>query len=560
MRALPLILLLFANALSAEVVKFDVPEWGYTVDAVAGSGNGPLRRLEPGSTAEVGPDEVLWVSMYNSEDLARIVALNELAPVHRLEFRGRRNRELQATEHGIIGQLTQLRGLSIPSTANADALATIAALEHLTELELFYGTSSGAALAVIAKLPNLTKLRLAHLSGITDTGLDVLGTLAALQVLQVYRLPDVGAAAFRAIASLPALRDCRIDLETCPGPHYSALADNHSITDLRLSWGKADAAATVAVVASMKSVKRLELQFGEALADEHVPVLAAMPGLRCLRLSGHTRLTGRTLGTLATSGRLEELFLWGCPISNDGIKQIGMLSSLRALSLNRATVADSEGLLPLRALTAMRELRLYVPQFDDAAAAILASMPELEALSIANTKVSSTALSYLSGHGALKSLNLRDCVKVGDRGLVSISDVLTLEVLEFRNTGISPCGIVRLKTLKRLKTLDVSYTWVTLSALRHLSDLPIEVIYAEGCPDLSWEYCGGLKSMKALQRIELGRDTSFVFEGHGEDRRVTYRVEFREQANEDPSDRDSDPRAAPKPPARADHLEESPKS
>ena len=559
MRALPLILLLFANALSAEVVKFDVPEWGYTVDAVAGSGNGALRRLEPGSTAEVGPDEVLWVSLYNSEDLARIVALNELAPVHRLEFRGRRNRELQATEHEIIGQLTQLRGLSIPSTANADALAAIAALEHLTELELFEGTSSDDALAVIAKLPTLTTLKLNELSGITDAGLAVLGTLPALERLELYRLPDVDATAFRAIASLPALKACRLVLDSCPGLHFCALQDNQRITDLRLHWGKADVAATLAVVASMKSVKRLELEFGKALTDEHVTVLAAMPGLRCLHLLGHTRLTGRTLATLAASGQLEELFLWGCPIDNNGIKQISMLSGLRALSLDKATVADSEGLLPLRALTAMRELRLNVPQFDDPAAAILASMPELETLSIRDTKVSSAALSYLSGHGALNSLDVRDCVKVGDRGLMSISDVLTLEFLDLRNTGTSPTGIARLKTLTRLKWLDVSYTWVTLSALRHLSNLPLEVIYAEGCPDLAWEYCGGLKNMKALQRIEFGDDGSFVFASDGEQRSASYCLP-KEMPNEDPYDRDSDPRAAPKPPARADRLEDSPKS
>ncbi len=97
----------------------------------------------------------------------------------------------------------------------------------------------------------------------------------------------------------------------------------------------------------------------------------------------------------------------------------------------------------------------------------------LTMLSLANTAVTDNELSVVQGCKNIKILNLNDCVRITDAGLVHFAESKGLSVVELQNTAITDAGLEYLKTHKNLLQLKLKGTKVTAKGVAVLArELP----------------------------------------------------------------------------------------
>jgi hypothetical protein len=284
------------------------------------------------------------------------------------------------------------------------------------------------------------------------------------------------------------------------------------------------------------------------LTDECVTPLARLCNLQSLDLAYCEGIRGHGFAKFAASGALRELNLESTGLDGIGAAEIARITSLELLDLASCNSLQDNGLIALFGLTDLRSLcvqgclhlsaaafvglgRLTQLQsfnatytkFGTEAAVQLAALTQLENLRLSDTAIDSSALSHISRTVTLRSLDLAECPRVGDRGLGHLAALTNLEYLRLEKTGITGKGLRHLAKMTKLRSLDLQCTNVDGAGLEALQHLKIDWIYTKDCPGVEPRSAAG-------DRI--------VEDAH-------------DYANEDPSD-NSNP---PKPPPPADPAE-----
>lgn len=227
------------------------------------------------------------------------------------------------------------------------------------------------------------------------------------------------------IAALPKFSGLkRLDLS---GAHISpksleTVAQLTSLESLRINAIPMED-ASIAVLKAMPSLTELSL-VGTSIGESAFESLAAMEHLKVLDVSGNDQVLGRMFSELVKKkrfGGLTSITADNSGFGYYGLVEIGSLPNLEFLSVNNAFVGDDA----LKGVAKSRSIkRLYVSAnlFSDEGMPSFKRMNQLEELRIdGNITVTDAGLMHLRGLKSLRELRLdsRRCTEVEVRSLKS---------------------------------------------------------------------------------------------------------------------------------------------
>ena len=135
--------------------------------------------------------------------------------------------------------------------------------------------------------------------------------------------------------------------------------------------------------------------------DELLDTLATTPGAV---LGGERQITDAMLKELAARvEHVEALELWGCPITDEGLRSLAGLPRLNHLNLGGTAITD-DGLAFLASIPALRAIALGGTRTTDAGAAHLAKCDNLERVELQGTRTGDGAIRALAGKDKLRWL------------------------------------------------------------------------------------------------------------------------------------------------------------
>jgi Leucine-rich repeat (LRR) protein len=166
-------------------------------------------------------------------------------------------------------------------------------------------------------------------------------------------------------------------------------------------------------------------------------------------------------------------------INDEALRHLPALSNLEWLEIGSGTVTRS-GMASLKNCPSLR--RLYVHDIDLSGDALewLASLTNLEALSLQRTGIDGAVLKNLKAP-ALTVLNLSGDKIVND-DMSLITAMKGLEVLALADTKVTGDGIAKLEGMSSLNELNIMNDGVLDGDLEHFLTMPnLRIVYASGC-------------------------------------------------------------------------------
>jgi hypothetical protein len=147
---------------------------------------------------------------------------------------------------------------------------------------------------------------------------------------------------------------------------------------------------------------------------------------------------------------LKKLNLDHTEITDEGMKEIGRIPSLLALSLTDTRVSDA-GLAELKNVIGLEDLRLDKLAVGDVGLASLGAFPQLRRLSLYQTKVTDAGLIHLQKLFFLENLSL-DETQITDVGLSHLGELQNLRYVSLWRTNVTEAGVQKLRqALPKLK-------------------------------------------------------------------------------------------------------------
>jgi hypothetical protein len=157
----------------------------------------------------------------------------------------------------------------------------------------------------------------------------------------------------------------------------------------------------------------------------------------------------------------------GSAIEDSELKHLAVLTVLQSL-LMRSTRLTDEGLSHLVALKGLEGLMVTGPKITDRGLIHIGGLTALKELYLPwNENIKGPGLVHLSRLSRLKLLDLRG-TKIHDGALAHLRPLVELEKLVLSFTGITDAGLAHLGKLKRLADLNLVSTRITTKGLKHL--------------------------------------------------------------------------------------------
>ncbi len=283
--------------------------------------------------------------------------------------------------------------LSGPNVTDA-TVSLLVGLPHLGTISLADTKVTGAGLSALARLPALVSLRVdGHQSApLTDDILAVIATLPHVQHLGL-RSDAPGASTHK---STGWSENALVSLSEMP-----------ELIGLTIE-GKGFTDELFRNLRPLPKVIILSVTNTSVSDDSLRAIAIAMPQLEALVLS-HNNINGSGLHYFSSCPRLSNLAIWQCPLTNDGVADIGALQQVTTLQVNRGTLLGDPGLEHICALTNLTRLQLVGDRFTDAGTRHLTNLKSLTWLSLdsANGKLTDARpfealsdLKYLDTGGA----------------------------------------------------------------------------------------------------------------------------------------------------------------
>jgi Leucine-rich repeat (LRR) protein len=221
---------------------------------------------------------------------------------------------------------------------------------------------------------------------------------------------------------------------------------------------------------------------GAGFSDDSLRYLRDLTSLRSLKFHGEGLNIGDAgLAHLSGLTGLEELrFVLIKNITDAGMRHLTPLRNLRVLDLYSARVTDA-GLAQLTALQKLEELHLPKTAATDRALAVVSELSNLRRLSgngsrpADQTKPGSYTdggLQHLTKLQRLEVLKLCSGIGVTDVGVGYIAELPRLKYLLLAVNGVTNAGMAQLATVESLTTLNLRLRGVTVAGVNHLNALP----------------------------------------------------------------------------------------
>jgi internalin A len=317
------------------------------------------------------------------------------------------------------------------------------------------------ALPHVARLTGLRFVDL-HSTRVTDAGLEGFDALVNLEeiVLDAFAVNregfGVGDGAMRVLARLPKLRILRLRLTKVTDAGLAELADCRSLTYLGLAGTRVSDAGLVHLT-KLPLLEDLALGVyneGAHITNEGLRTVGKLTNLTSLDLSG-TKITGEGLIHLKDLQKLKTLSLDSTDIAENDLAHLAPLQSLERLRLYTKHNTTDVAAAHLARLKSLRDLtdHLYV---TDQGVALLASMPNLEDITLNGEQVTDASRDNIAGMKSLKWLWFQEC-PISDATLEAIGELPNLEFLTLGQTRVTGDGFKHLRTTPKLSILSVDF-------------------------------------------------------------------------------------------------------
>lgn len=125
----------------------------------------------------------------------------------------------------------------------------------------------------------------------------------------------------------------------------------------------------------------------------------------------------------------------------------------------------------LATIATLRDINLdNAPISDDVVSKLVEGIPQMQSLSLTNTKVTNRCLQSLQPAAHLIRLRV-DMTRITDAGLQHLQQIPTLEELHMWRTRITDQGVAYLSELPKLRYLSLDETQVTDEGLKSLEQM-----------------------------------------------------------------------------------------
>lgn len=288
-------------------------------------------------------------------------------------------------------------------------------------------------------------------------------------------------------------------------PLESILTRFAQTTKLRLTSIDAESFLTLS---QHHQLRELELHAIDFNSTRMLKALTKIPFITTLRFRNSPSIDDRVIRALTQCSSLTTLDLTGCSlVTEDGVQSLSKVTTLEHLYLADCSGISTEGLLGLSSLTRLKTLNLSgVHNVADSVLHGLSTMQNLTDLDIFMCpNVTDTGLWYLAKQNSLRSLNLFSCDKITDEGLRAIAQHRKLETL---NIGwcclISDRGLKYICRLPVLQELRLSCVSITVNGLINLSKLKrLSLLDLRGCDISPMKLTEGIKTMREINGDQL---------------------------------------------------------
>lgn len=404
-----------------------------------------------------------------------------------------------------VARLPYLQELSTPRGFSDQGMAEIAGMLSLKRLNIGPCLMTDVGLQSLGQLKSLEVLDLTGSSAMSDEGLKALSQLRALKYLRL-RGPftDRGMAY---LAALPSLKALWLDSSPLTDEGLRRLAQSRSLERIGGRWMKNITGRGLAHLKGMSQLKQVDMAYARlrdadlahftalphldelslpgGFTDVGIDHLAHLDHLKRLRVNSYASslLTDKTLATLGEMRTLETLEISGSGFTAEGIESLANLENLEVLIL-RSPGGDGVNNGSLKQLARLPKLRdLCVTSNGDVTMSGLNALNDLSALerlSIEGVRQDAGGLD-LSSLGQLRRLSISmwyptTGMRVGrpsarqafhDGDLASLSALTDLEELRLSGPGIGDEDLAHVASLTNL-------TFLSLEGGSALTDIGLE--------------------------------------------------------------------------------------
>eukprot|EP00210_Caulerpa_lentillifera_P002150 g2064.t1 len=288
-------------------------------------------------------------------------------------------------------------------------------------------------------------------------------------------------------------------------PLQSILARFRLASKLRLTSIDADSFSTLS---EHHQLRELELHAIDFHSMRMVKALKKINFIKSLIFRNSPSIDDRAVSALIQCTSLTNLDLTGCSLlTEDGAQSIQKITTLEHLYLADCSGISTEGLCGLSILTRLKTLNLSgVQTVTNCVLHGFSTMKNLTDLDIFMCPdVTDTGLWSLAKHNSLRSLNVFSCDKITNEGLRAIAHHPTLETL---NIGwcclISDYGLKFICRLPVLQELRLSCVSITIDGLMSLSKLKcLSLLDLRGCDISPMKLTEGIKTMREIHGNQL---------------------------------------------------------
>eukprot|EP00759_Apiculatamorpha_spiralis_P032683 PhF_6_TR34137/c0_g1_i6/m.49852 len=305
------------------------------------------------------------------------------------------------TEDGlreVFRKLINLRALGMAfnfqSELKESCFDLISNLEHLTSLVVPYcNCLTNEVLLKISRLHNLTELNVSS-STVRDDGIRNLFPLAHLKHLNISDINITDGTLHSLCLNWPTLLSLEVNLGIVTPAGTHALNNLTNLTALHLNSGNHKSLMTLT---NLRMVKKLSVNRLKDLCDgvctgvsQLFPSLTALV-LYCAYLDSGISVEGfRSLQTLTF---LTDLKLFQLDVTDDGMKEIVKIGSLKTLQLSGSLSLTDSGMSTLSTLTSLTKLSLErCMRVTDAGVMELVKLTRLRKLEVVNCSNGDDAL------------------------------------------------------------------------------------------------------------------------------------------------------------------------
>ena len=179
-------------------------------------------------------------------------------------------------------------------------------------------------------------------------------------------------------------------------------------------------------------------------------------------------ITDEGLSHLRDAADLRSLAVGMAKITDAGLAVFAGRKKLESVNLNACRQFTGTGLNHLKDSLNLKDLGLSHTGLTDEGMAVVGGFKNLRVLSMAAVPVTDAGMAHVKSLPNLTSINLYDCLSVGDETLAHLRGHRNIESLNLWGTRITDAGLANHADWPRLKSLSLAQTKTTEAALSHL--------------------------------------------------------------------------------------------